>query len=130
MSKARSGLETIAAGEGAKARNLGTIMDISKAASFDGIDDPVIGFVGVNDDKTCEECRRLFLMPDGVTLRLWKTSECSFGYFKRGDNVPSILGLHPRCRHLPTSIPSGYGFKNGKITFVSLEHDELKKQRG
>src|SRR5271165_6511781 len=124
LEKARSGLETIAASESTKARNLGSVMDISRAAAVDGIKDPVVGFAGINDNKTCEECKRLFLMPDGITPRLWYLSECSAGYFKRGDSVPSILGLHPHCRHIPFNVPSDWGFDSaGHITFKSIGYN-------
>jgi hypothetical protein len=130
LEKAKSGLEVIVASEGTKTRNLGTIMDISKAAAIDGEDDPIIGFAGINNNRTCGECKRLFLMPDGVTPRLWKLSECSMGYFKKGENVPSVLGLHPHCTHLPFNVPKDWGFnKSGSITFIGIGHNELKRQR-
>ena len=130
LGKAKTGLETIAMSEATKARNLGSLMDITRKASLSGEADPVIGFVGPNDDRTCENCRRLFFMPDGVTPRLWLLSECNGGYFKRGDAFPSYLGLHPRCRHTPFNVPPGYGFnKSGHLTFIGLDHSALEEQR-
>jgi hypothetical protein len=130
LGKARSGLETIAASESTKARNLGMTLDITRAAAVDGDKDPVIGFAGIYDDRTCKECKRLFLMPDEVTPRLWYISECSAGYFKRGDAVPSILGLHPFCRHTPFMIPSDWGFnESGYLTFIGIGHNALEEQR-
>lgn len=131
LGKAKSDLETIALSESTKARNLGMVMDISRAAATDGEKDPVVGFAGINDDKTCKECLRLFLMSDGVTPKLYKLSECSAGYFKRGDSFPSILGLHPRCRHTPFMVPSDWGFdKSGHLSFIGIGYDALKEQRG
>lgn len=130
LTKAKSDLETIALSESTKARNLGMVMDISRAAAVEGDTDPVIAFAGINDGATCKECIRLFLMPDGITPRLWKMSECSAGYFKRGDAFPSILGLHPRCRHTPFMVPSDWGFdKSGHLTFKNIGYDALEKQR-
>jgi hypothetical protein len=130
LRKASSGLETIIASESTKTRNLGMTMDISRAAAADGEKDPVVGFAGINDQDTCEECARLFLMPDKVTPRLWKLSECSAGYFKRGDSFPSIIGLHPNCHHVPFNVPSNWGFdSSGHLTFIGIGHDELEKQR-
>jgi hypothetical protein len=69
-------------------------------------------------------------MPDGVTPRLWRMSECSGGYFKRGDSFPSILGLHPRCTHSPFSVPADWGFDGkGHLTFIGAGHKALEKQR-
>ena len=130
LGKAKSSLETIAMSEATKARNLGALMDITKKASLVGDSDPVIGFLGPYDGKTCEECIRMFLMPDKVTPRVWRLSECNGGYFKRGDAFPSILGLHPRCRHTPFNVPSDWGFdKSGHLTFIGLGHNALEKQR-
>jgi hypothetical protein len=130
LGKAKSGLETIAMSEATKARNLGALMDITRKTALSGNADPIIGFVGPNDDKTCENCRRLFFMPDGVTPRLWFLSECNGGYFKRGDSKPSILGLHPRCRHTPFNVPPDWGFdKSGHLTFVGLGYNALEEQR-
>jgi hypothetical protein len=131
LGKARSALETIAASESTKARNLGTIMDITRSASLDGEKDPIVYFNVIRDDSTCEYCIKMFLMPNGITPKLYRLSELNAGYFKRGDTVPSILGLHPHCRCLPQNMPSDWGFdKSGKITFVGFGHDELSKQRG
>ena len=130
LGKAKSGLETIAMSEATKTRNLGSLMDITRKAALTGTLDPVIGFLGPYDGKTCEECVRMFLMPDKVTPRLWRLSECNGGYFKRGDAFPSILGLHPRCRHTPFNVPSDWGFdKSGHLTFIGLGHNALEKQR-
>jgi len=130
LDKAKTGLEAITAAESTKARNIGSIMDITKRAAIIGDKDPTVMFIGPNDGKTCEECKRMFFLKDGVTPRLWKVSELNGGYYKRGDSVASVLGCHPFCRHLPINVPHGYGFdKEGKITFVGLEHQELEKQR-
>lgn len=133
LGKANSDLETIVMSESTKARNLGMVMDISRAAATSenvADRDPIVGFAGINDDQTCKECKRLFLMQDGVTPRLWRLSECSGGYFKRGDSFPSILGLHPRCRHTPFMVPSDWGFdKSGHLAFIGIGYNALEEQR-
>ncbi len=130
LGKASSSLETIIASESTKTRNLGATMEISRLAAQEGVKDPIVYFMGRNDASTCGQCVRLFFMSDGVTPRLWYISECSGGYFKRGDSVPSILGLHPRCVHSPVMLPSGWGFdKSGHITFIGLDYDAIKQQR-
>jgi hypothetical protein len=129
LGKAKTALETIALAEGTKTRNLGAVMEISRAAGFSGVKDPVVGFSGPFDGKTCEQCERLFLTSDGKP-RLWKLSECQAGYFKRGDKFPSLLGLHPRCRHTPFYVPLDWGFDSkGHLGFVGIGHSELDKQR-
>jgi hypothetical protein len=130
LEKARSGLETIAASETTKARNLGMALDITRAAASDGIKDPIVGFAVIKDNSTCKECIRVCLMPDGVTPRLYRLSELSAGYFKRGDSVPSVLGMHPHCRCTIFNVPSDWGFDSkGHIRFIGIGHNELEKQR-
>jgi len=130
LSKATSHLEMILSSESTKSRNLGMAMDITRAAAIDGERDPIVGFAVIRDDSTCEVCIKLNLMPDGVTPRLYRMSELSAGYYKRGDTKPSLLGNHPRCRCTPFNVPSDWGFtKDGHITFVSAGHDALEEQR-
>lgn len=130
LSKASSHLEMIVASEGTKTRNLGMAMDISRAAAADGEKDPVVGFAVIRDDSTCKVCIELNLMPDGVTPRLYKMSELSAGYYKRGDKMPSLVGNHPHCRCTPFNVPSDWGFdSSGHITFVGIGYDALKNQR-
>lgn len=122
LEKAKSGLETIAASEGTKTRNLGMIMDITRAASSVGDTDPVIGFAVIRDGSTCESCISVNLMPDGVTPKLYKLSEVSAGYFKRGDKVPSILGQHPHCFTENQRIATDLGL----FTFKELFESQLE----
>lgn len=130
LGKAKSGLETIAASESTKVRNLGMTMDISRAASSTGEKDPIVGFSVIRDNSTCESCIRVCLMPDGITPRLYRLSELSAGYFKRGDLVPSLLGQHPHCRCTIFYVPVDWGFdKSGHLTFIGIGHNELEKQR-
>lgn len=130
LGKAKSGLETIAASESTKARNLGMTLDITRAAASEGDKDPIVGFSVIRDASTCESCVGVCLMPDKVTPKLYKLSELSAGYFKRGDRVPSILGQHPHCRCTIFYVPSDLGFsKEGHLTFIGIGHNELEKQR-
>ncbi len=130
LSKARSGMERIAASEATKARNLGSLMDITKKAAEVGNEDPTVCFLVIKDNVTCKECLKIHLMPDGITPRLWKLSELSGGYHVRGEDFPSVLLLHPHCRCTMIMVPTGYGFdKSGHLTFIGLDHNELEKQR-
>ena len=116
--------------EGTTARNMGTLEGVARAGQIIGNDDPYVFFIPVRDKDLCEECKRVHLLPDKVTPRVFKMSEVSTGYHDRGSNTPSVRGLHPHCRCSLTGMARGYGFnEHGKITFVSLDHDEYVRQR-
>jgi len=128
LDKAKSHLETIAMSEGTKTRNLGSAMEITRSAASVGEDDPSVFFNVIKDNSTCEVCIDLYLMPDKITPRVYKMSELSAGYYKKGGQ-PSILGSHPRCRCTPSHIPSGWGFNGaGHISFIRIGHSEYDKQ--
>lgn len=130
MDKARSEMKVIAEAETTKTRNLGHTMEITGKAKNEGIEDPNVFFIIVRDGKACSECVRLHMMPDGNTPRVWKMSELSMGWHKRGEDRPSACGEHPFCRCSLTQLPPGWGFKNGFVSFISLDWDEYKAQRG
>lgn len=129
LNKARSRLKAIVEAESTKLRNSGSMMEISRVASSLGDIDPSVFFVVVRDEVTCEECIKLHLMPDGVTPRIWKFSELKQGYHKRGETEPSAFGLHPHCRCTLTYITQGFGFKDGRITYINQNHDEHASQK-
>ncbi len=129
MAKARSHMKTIAEAETTKTRNMGHTMEIAKKASDQGIEDPTCFYVIVRDGKACHECVKLHMLPDGTTPRVWKMSEMSMGWHKRGDDRPSACGEHPFCRCSLTQLSPGWGFRGGFVSFISLDHDEFRKQR-
>jgi hypothetical protein len=128
FSKAKSKMIAIAEAEATKMRNMGTMTDISRMASQVDDSDPNVFFVVVRDGSTCKECIRLHLMPDASTPRIWKLSELKQGYHKRSENVPSVFGLHPHCRCTLTYLSKGFAFKDGRLTYVSENHDERARQ--
>jgi hypothetical protein len=129
--KATSDVGRIVGSEATKARNMGSLDGIVRVNAASGVEDPIVYFVVVRDDVTCEECRRLHLMPDGITPRLWYLSELSHKYHVKGEDVPSVSGGHPNCRCTMVTMLKGYGFdKSGMVTFIDFEHDEMAKQRG
>jgi hypothetical protein len=130
MTKAKSHMQLIAEAEATKTRNLGHTMDIAAKSQAQGIEDPNVFFIIVRDGVTCKECLRLHMMPDGNTPRVWKMSELSMGFHKRGEDRPSSCGEHPFCRCSLSQLQPGWGFKNGWVSFISLTHDEYAKQRG
>lgn len=112
------------------ARNMGTLDSIAKIAAAQNDEDPHVYFIVVRDKTLCEECKRVHLLPDGVTPRVFRMSEVSSGYHTRGDDTPSVSGLHPHCRCSLTAMARGYGFdRHGSIKFVSLDHNEYDRQR-
>jgi len=128
LNSAKAQLKAIVESESTKLRNLGSLMDISHVAASRGESDPLVFFVIVRDGKTCKECLRLHLNPDG-NPRVWKLSELKQGYHKRGEDNPSAFGAHPHCRCTLTYITQGFGFKEGKIAWIGEKHDEFNKQR-
>lgn len=130
MDRARSHMKLIAEAETTKTRNLGSMMEIAGKAKEQGVEDPTVFFIVVRDGKACNECLRLHVMPNGITPKTYKNSDLSMGYHKRGDDTPSACGEHPFCRCSIQQLPPGWGFKDGFVSFISLDHDEYKKQRG
>lgn len=129
LGKIRHDVLRVVDSEVTRARNIGATDAIVKVAAATGVDDPTVAFLGPNDNLTCEVCKKIFFLSDGVTPRCWKMSEVKAGYFKRGDDRPSVSGCHPFCRHSVVSVLLGYGFVGGKIQYVAPDHDELLKQR-
>jgi len=130
MGKAKSHLIGIVESESTKFRNLGTMMTISRMAASIGDNDPTIFFSMMKDEYTCKECKRLHLMPDYATPRLWKFSELKQGYHKRGENNASAFGLHPHCRCTLTYLTKGFGFdKQGKLKYHSEGFDAYQSQK-
>ena len=129
MEKAKSHMKLIAEAESTKTRNVGHTMEIVDKAKDMGISDPSVFFVVVRDKSLCGECERLHMLEDKITPKVWKMSELSHSYHKRGENRPSSFGEHPHCRCSLTQLPPGWGFRDGYISFISLEHDEWNKQR-
>lgn len=130
MDKARNEMKVIAEAEATKTRNMGYAMEIVTKAQATGLEDPNVFFVIVRDSATCKECLRLHMLPDGITPRVWKMSELSMGYHKRGEDRPSACGEHPHCRCSLTQLAPGWGFKGGYVSFVGQGYDEYATQRG
>jgi hypothetical protein len=129
FTQATKAVARIVDSESTTARNMGTLEGITKVAAAANVSDPAVYFVTVRDHELCEECRRLHLMPDGVTPRVWKLSDVSSGYHQRGEETPSIGGLHPHCRCSLAYLAIGFGFDSvGRVVFIGVGHDELARQ--
>ncbi len=129
MDKAQSHLKTIAEAETTKTRNIGHMTDIIGQAQIQGIDDPTVFFIVVRDGLLCNECKRLHMLSDGITPKVYRLSELSMGWHKRGEDRPSACGEHPNCRCSLSHLPKGWGFKGGFVSFISLDWDEYRSQR-
>lgn len=128
--KARADVVRILDSENTHARNLGSLEGITKVSAAMGVEDPTVFFIVVNDEHLCDECRRLHLLEDNITPRVWKLSEVGSGYHKRGDPNPKIGSLHPHDRCSLAQVATGYGFRGGGIAFIAIGHDEFARQRG
>lgn len=130
LADTRAKVDTILDAETSNAKNIGLMEGISRINAHVGVDDPVVYFMVVHDQELCAECKRVHLLEDGVTPRLWKLSEVKQGYHRKGEDRPSISGLHPHCRCTMGTLMPGYGFdKAGMVTFKSPDWDELGHQR-
>lgn len=117
--------------ESQKARNAGQLDGIVRVNASRGIEDPTIFFVVVRDEHLCGECERLHMLENRKTPRVWKLSELSHSYHKRGNDHPSVSGLHPHCRCTLTTLLPGFGFNSGGyVAWKGEDHDEYEKQRG
>lgn len=123
------GVELITNVELHNAQNHGAADSILNMSKTLGINDPTVCKIGVMDNKICKDCKKLWLMPDMMTPRVYKMSELSSdsGHWK--DRKASISTTHPNCRHILTMVSPGFGFKSGKFSYVGVDHDEYSHQR-
>jgi hypothetical protein len=110
-------------------KNTGILDGIVRISAASGIDDPLCYWVGVYDEHRCEECWRLFTLEDRVTPRVYKLSEVGHSYHHKGDSDPKLAGLHPSCRDTLATLMPGYGFVNGRVSYISKDYNEFDKQR-
>jgi hypothetical protein len=130
IDRASTEVERIVDTESQRARAVGAWEGINQAAAQMGIDDPTVFFVVVRDESLCGECKRLHLLPNEITPRVWKMSELNHDYHDRGGEYPSVQGLHPHCRCSKTILFPGWGFdSSGMVKYISPDYDEFAKQR-
>lgn len=130
LGKAKAGVRKIVDTEATGVRNLGTLDGIEKVNAAHGIPDPVVYFVVVRDNALCGECKRLHLLPDQITPRLWKQSDLDHNYHKKGEDRPSISGEHPHCRCSLVTLLPGFGFnQDGHVIYIGSGHDEYARQQ-
>jgi hypothetical protein len=106
---------------------------IAQLASSMNIDDPNVAKLGIIDDKTCDNCIKLWHMQHNLNVpRVYKLSELRDGYMTDHKNPYATTGnTHPHCRHILTMIPPNMGFDaSGQIKFVNFGYDIYADQRG
>jgi hypothetical protein len=131
FTQASHSMRKIIEAEANTTKNVGILEGVIKVNAAAGIEDPVVYFVVVRDRALCEECRRLHLLEDQKTPRVWKLSEVGHGYHKKGEPNPKMPGLHPHCRCTLVTLLPGYGFSDaGFVTFIAPKHDEYARQHG
>ncbi len=127
----KTGVHAVVASETQHAQTIGVKEGIDQVNDGLGISDPVVCFIPVKDNLLCKECRRVHLLPDGFTPRVFKSSEVSTDYHKRGEVVASWHLMHPHCRCALATVLPGFGFDGqGRITWVDTDHREWDYQRG
>lgn len=133
LGRSRSHLKTIAEAESTKVRNHGAAMDILRVGESIGSKDPTCYFVVVHDDKTCKYCINNHLQSDGLTPKVFKFSEIKHSYLSTAERKAgdvSTAGQHPHCRCTLVMLSPGFGFKNGRLAWIGMGHNELDSQRG
>jgi hypothetical protein len=123
--------ERITVTEIARANNLGATDAIIANNPDKDFKEIYVYKVGPDDGKKCKFCHKFWQLPDG-TPRVYKLSELmangtNYGK-KQVDWQATIEPTHPRCREILLELPLGYGFKAGKLTYISKEHSEYKFQ--
>lgn len=130
LNSAKYQLQTVIDTQLQQAKALGSLAGIMRVNTLRGIKDPVVFWVVVNDKELCVECKRLHLMPDEITPRLWYLSEVKHGYAKRGDDKPSLSEQHPNGRCVIETLLPGFGFNgDGRVTWIKEGYDAIKEQR-
>lgn len=125
--KIKADAERLLETEATVARNLGALQAAGRHAELLGVEDPVVVFL-VHRVGACQECVRLHQTASGEP-RAWLQSELGTGYHRRGEDNAKVGGLHPRCRCSLVYVPPGYGYRGGKLSFMSKDYSLLADQR-
>lgn len=130
-SKIKQKINVVVASEMMHATTIGAKEGIDQINENLGIDDPVLCWIHPIDKNTCEGCYRIYYLSDRRTPRVWKESEVSAEYFKKGNTVPSWHLTHPNCRGALSTVLPGFGFDAlGRVTYIADKYSEWDYQRG
>jgi hypothetical protein len=129
-SKTLNAADLIVGTEVHNSQSLGILDGIIGASKSMGIKDPTCFKLVIADERLCPVCRKLWLLPDGITPKVYKLSELSAGPgTDRKNPQPSVMITHFRCRCLISLLLPSFGFQNGKISFIGNNHNEWEHQR-
>jgi hypothetical protein len=134
VDKMKSSATTIVENELNTAANFGAFDGILHAAQNMGIEDPTVCKLGVNDEKKCKHCWRLWMSEDKITPRVYKLSELAGSPGDWKAPIASVSTTHPNCRDVLTLLSPGFGFEAGRITYKGRDEnghlwDEYSKQK-
>ncbi len=135
LKKMNTSVETITENELHVAANFGAFDGILHTAKSMGISDPTVCKLGVNDNKKCKHCKKLWMADDEISPRVYKLSELAGAAGDWKNPVASISTTHPNCRDILTLLSPGFGFEGGKIVYKGKDPatgqpwDEYSKQR-
>lgn len=130
VERAEAGVKRIVDVEANRAKTVGYTEGVIQSATSLGDEDPTVAWLCVHDDRLCDLCKRLHLMPDGLTPRSWKLSQCTHEYGNKDSLKPSLAGLHPHDRCILVYVPRKWGFHNGNLTFIGGDYDLYRDQQG
>ena len=129
--KVKNEIHTVVASETMHASTMGLKEAVDQVNENLGIEDPVVCWIHPLDQYTCQECYRLYYLSDRKTPRVWKESEVTSEYHKRGEDFPSWHLSHPHCRGALSTVLPGFGFsKDGRVAYIDSDHREWDYQRG
>lgn len=80
----------------------------------------------------CKHCKRVYLMPDGITPRVFKLNQLADSNIglKADSWQPTIGAVHPWCQCQIVVIPEGYNFVTKKVVYEDFEHEGKSYKRG
>jgi hypothetical protein len=81
----------------------------------------------------CKYCTKFWYMEDGITPRVYTMAELAANGSNVGrkakDWLPTIDSTHPNETHILRELKPGFGFVNGSIEYIGIDHDEFGNQR-
>ena len=121
--------ERIVKTELSRSSNLGAVDAI--LLNNKNIDQEIYVYMSGSTHRRCKKCAELYYFPDG-TPRVFKLSTLlanGTNYNKKQAMWQAVVPpMHPACTDVLLELPHGYGFKNGKLIYISKGHNEFLEQ--
>ena len=133
MDRAEKHMELIASTEVRRSQSLAELSSAHQFASASGLGDPTVFFVGVNDNKMCNICKKMYYVGGAPPVpKVFKLSQVQTSYLKKKEwdgETPHTSG-HPRCRHSMTVLAPGFTFNgSGRVVWKDLGWDEYEERK-